>query len=63
VAATAHFDFRRREPLEPITFTATALFKIHHPTRHQPCPEEAEFSGTFAMTSGGEAVELVPSLG
>jgi len=50
-------------PLEPITFTATALFKIHHPTRHQPCPEEAEFSGTFAMTSGGEAVELVPSLG
>jgi hypothetical protein len=62
---TLHISLGRLDalPLEPITFTATALFKIHHPTHHQPCPEEGEFSGTFTMTSGGEAVELTPSLG
>ena len=62
---TFHVSLGRLDtlPLEPITFTATGLFKIHRPTHHQPCPEEGEFSGTFAMTSGGEAVELAPSLG
>jgi len=62
---TSHISLGRLDalPLEPITFTATGLFKIHHPLHHQPCPEEGEFSGTFAMTSGGEAVELASSLG